>query len=67
MMVHTISSNNDMKGAWTSRKGSSSGNGQRQADQGQYPAQEVVIKEAVMVCPHPPQERVQLLLRVRRL
>ena len=33
-----ISSNNDVNGAWTSRKGSSSGNGQRQADQGRYPA-----------------------------
>ena len=33
-----ISTNNDVKGARTSRKGSSSGNGQRQADQGRYPA-----------------------------
>ena len=39
MMISThISSNNDVKGARTSRKGSSSGNGQRQADRGRYHA-----------------------------
>ena len=38
MMVQTISSNNDVNGARTARKGSSSGKGQRQADLGRYHA-----------------------------
>ena len=38
MMVQTISSNNDVNGARTVRKGSSSGKGQRRADLGRYHA-----------------------------
>ena len=38
-----ISTNNDVKGARTSRKGSSSGNGQRQADRGRHPAKSCLV------------------------
>ena len=45
-----ISSNNDVKGARTARKGSSSGNGQRQADRGRYHAKPCLVSHQLRGC-----------------
>ena len=51
MPVQPISTNtNDVKGARTNRKGSSSGNGQRQADQGRYHAKSCLVSHQERGC-----------------